>query len=153
MHFGITIKPDMTVQRILALTQQAEACGFEYGWIFDSHVLWIEPYPILTLMATNTKRMRLGTCVTNPATRDITVTSSLYATLNLMTAGRRFIWCRPPSDMPASPPPAATSTPAPTTAPAVSSRCKAAARIHVDLNPKEGETIRRWMRNWSGLSA
>jgi probable F420-dependent oxidoreductase len=88
MRFGITIKPDMTVDRIVALTRQAEAAGFEYGWIFDSHVLWLEPYPMLTLMATNTKKMRLGTCVTNPATRDITVTSSLFATLNLISGGR-----------------------------------------------------------------
>src|SRR5277367_4445061 len=88
MHFGITIKPDMSVERIVALTRQAEASGFEYGWIFDSHVLWLEPYPMLTLMATNTKKMRLGTCVTNPATRDITVTSSLFATLNLISGGR-----------------------------------------------------------------
>jgi probable F420-dependent oxidoreductase len=88
MHFGITIKPDMTVERIVALTRQAEASGFEYGWIFDSHVLWLEPYPMLTLMAANTKKMRLGTCVTNPATRDITVTASLFATLNLISGGR-----------------------------------------------------------------
>src|ERR1700704_5793480 len=88
MQFGITIKPDMPVERIVALTRQAEASGFEYGWIFDSHVLWLEPYPMLTLMATNTKKMRLGTCVTNPATRDITVTWSLFATLNLISGGR-----------------------------------------------------------------
>ena len=88
MQFGITIKPDMTVERIVALTRQAEASGFEYGWIFDSHVLWLEPYPLLTLMANNTKNMRLGPCVTNPAVRDITVTSSLFATLNLISGGR-----------------------------------------------------------------
>jgi len=88
MRFGITIKPDMPVERIVGLTRQAEASGFQYGWIFDSHVLWLEPYPMLTLMAANTKNMRLGTCVTNPATRDITVTSSLFATLNLISGGR-----------------------------------------------------------------
>ena len=88
MQFGITIKPDMTVERIVSLTRQAEAAGFEYGWIFDSHVLWLEPYPLLTLMAANTKKMRLGPCVTNPAVRDITVTSSLFATLNLISGGR-----------------------------------------------------------------
>jgi probable F420-dependent oxidoreductase len=32
--------------------------------------------------------MRLGPCVTNPAVRDITVTSSLFATLNLISGGR-----------------------------------------------------------------
>ena len=88
MKFGITIKPDMAVERIVALTRQAELAGFHYGWIFDSHVLWLEPYPLLTLMATNTKSMRLGTCVTNPAVRDITVTSSLFATLDLISGGR-----------------------------------------------------------------
>jgi len=88
MHFGITIKPDMPVERIVALTRQAESAGFGYGWIFDSHVLWLEPYPLLTLMATATKSMRLGTCVTNPAVRDVTVTSSLFATLNLISGGR-----------------------------------------------------------------
>ena len=88
MKFGITLKPDISVERIVGLTRQAEAAGFEYGWIFDSHVLWMEPYPLMTLMATNTQRMRIGTCVTNPATRDLTVTASLFATLNLISGGR-----------------------------------------------------------------
>ena len=70
MDFGITLKPDMSPDRVVALARQAEQAGFGYGWLFDSHVLWLEPYPLLTLMALNTKRMRLGTCVTNPASRD-----------------------------------------------------------------------------------
>jgi probable F420-dependent oxidoreductase len=91
MRFGFTIKPDMpemNPERIVRLTRQAEAAGFEYGWIFDSHVLWLEPYPLLTLMAVNTKNMRFGPCVTNPAVRDITVTASLFATLNLISGKR-----------------------------------------------------------------
>jgi len=88
MEFGITLKPDISVERLVNLTRQAEAAGFRYGWMFDSHVLWKEPYPLLTLMATNTKRMHLGTCVTNPAVRDVTVTASLFATLNLISGGR-----------------------------------------------------------------
>jgi probable F420-dependent oxidoreductase len=88
MKFGITLKPDISVERIIALTQQAETAGFGYGWIFDSHVLWKEPYPLLTLMANATRKMRLGPCVTNPAVRDLTVTASLFATLNLISGGR-----------------------------------------------------------------
>jgi len=88
MHFGFTLKPDLAVDRIVSLTRQAEKCGFEYGWIFDSHILWKDPYPLLTLMAANTRRLRLGTCVTNPAVRDLTVTASLLATLNLVSGGR-----------------------------------------------------------------
>jgi len=88
LEFAITFKPDMPHERIVALSKQAEAAGFGYGWIFDSHVLWQEPYPLLTLMAVNTKRMRLGTCVTNPAVRDASVTASLLATLNRISGGR-----------------------------------------------------------------
>ncbi len=88
MHFGITIKPDIHIDRIVSLTQQAKAAGFSYGWIFDSHVIWKEPFPLLTLMAASTQTMRLGTCVTNPAVRDVTVSASLFATLNLASRGR-----------------------------------------------------------------
>src|ERR1044072_5558238 len=91
MKFGITIKPDLSVERILSLTEQAEQAGFEYGWIFDSHVLWMEPYPLLTLMASRTSKMKLGTCVTNPAVRDLTVTASLFATLNSISGGRMVL--------------------------------------------------------------
>jgi probable F420-dependent oxidoreductase len=88
MKFGITIKPDIAVDRIVSLTRQAEGVGFADAWMFDSHVIWMEPFPLLTLMAANTKKMRLGTCVTNPAVRDVTVASSLFATLNLISHGR-----------------------------------------------------------------
>ncbi len=88
MQFGITIKPDISIDRIVALARQAESCGFEYGWIFDSHVIWMEPYPLMTLMAKATTRMRLGPCVTNPVVRDVTVASSLFATLQLISSGR-----------------------------------------------------------------
>lgn len=88
LEFAITFKPDMPPARIVHLTKQAEHNGFAYGWIFDSHVLWQEPYPLLTLMAASTEEMRLGTCVTNPAVRDWTVTASLLATLNCISGGR-----------------------------------------------------------------
>jgi probable F420-dependent oxidoreductase len=88
MDFGFTLKPDMTPGRAVALAQQAEQAGFSYGWLFDSHVLWLDPYPLLTMLALNTERMRLGTCVTNPATRDPSVTASSLATLNIVSGGR-----------------------------------------------------------------
>ena len=88
MQFGFTLKPEHALERHLELTRRAEAAGFEYGWLFDSHVLWREPYPLLTLMAGATERMRLGTCVTNPATREPTVTASVLATLNEISGGR-----------------------------------------------------------------
>ncbi len=86
--FGITIKPDLSMDRLNSLTCRAEAAGFNYGWSFDSHVLWQDPYPLLTLMAVNTVQMRLGTLVTNPIVRDPTITASLLATLNQVSDGR-----------------------------------------------------------------
>src|ERR687889_2185729 len=88
MDFGFTIKPEHTIERTLALTRQAEAAGFTSGWLFDSHVLWRDPYPLLTLMAEATERLRLGTCVTNPATREPSVTASSLAVLNELSGGR-----------------------------------------------------------------
>jgi probable F420-dependent oxidoreductase len=88
MQFGFTLKPEHDLARTVALTRQAEDAGFDYGWLFDSHVLWRDPYPLLTLMAGATERMRLGTCVTNPGTREPTVTASALATLDEISGGR-----------------------------------------------------------------
>lgn len=88
MDFGFTLKPDHDIDRFVALTRQAEAAGFTHGWLFDNHVPFREVYPLLTLMAVNTTQMRLGTCVTNPATRDPSVTASALATLDEISGGR-----------------------------------------------------------------
>ena len=88
MQFGFTLKPENSIERTLALTRQAEAAGFEYGWLFDSHVLWRDPYPLLTLMAEASTTLRLGTCVTNPATREPSVTASSLAVLDEVSGGR-----------------------------------------------------------------
>src|SRR5437773_11943561 len=89
MDFGFTLKPEHDLKRTTELARRAEANGFSYGWLFDSHVLWREPYVLLTLMAQATKRMRLGTCVTNPATREPSVTAPTLAVLDEIS-GRRL---------------------------------------------------------------
>ena len=88
MDFGFTLKLENQTERTLDLTRRAETAGFTYGWVFDSHVLWRDPYPALTLMAGATTAMRLGTCVTNPATREPSVTASTLAALNEISSGR-----------------------------------------------------------------
>ena len=88
MQFGFTLKPYHSAAETVELAKAAEAAGFEYGWLFDTHVLFREPYPLLTLMAQATERMRLGTCVTNPGTREPSVTASLLATLDEISGGR-----------------------------------------------------------------
>ena len=91
MQFGVTVLPDPPWQRLVELMQLAEQNGFDYGWTYDSHVLWQEPYPLLTLAAMNTERLHLGLNVTNPGTREPTVTASAFATLQDISNGRMIM--------------------------------------------------------------
>jgi probable F420-dependent oxidoreductase len=62
--------------------------GFSHVWTFDSHILWQEPYVIYSQILAETRNVIVGPMVTNPATRDWTVTASTYATLNEMFGNR-----------------------------------------------------------------
>src|SRR4051794_39353970 len=86
--FGATALPDPPYLRFLELLSLAEQQGFEYGWTYDSHILWQESIPLLALAAERTTRMKLGHFVTNPGTRDPTVLASAYATLQNISDGR-----------------------------------------------------------------
>ncbi len=86
--FGVNVLPDPPYTRFLELLELAEKQGFDYGWTYDSHVLWHESIPLLTLAAERTSRMKLGHFVTNPGTRDPTVLASAYATMHVISEGR-----------------------------------------------------------------
>ena len=88
LSFGVTVLPDPPSSRLVELLQLAESHGFEYGWTYDSHLLWQESFPLLTLAAQATSTMKLGHCVTNPGTREPTVLASGYATLHDISDGR-----------------------------------------------------------------
>ncbi len=88
LSFGVTVLPDPPYQRLIGLVKLAEAQGFEYGWTYDSHVLWQESMPVMALLADQTSTIKLGHMVTNPATRDPTVLASAYATLHDISNGR-----------------------------------------------------------------
>jgi probable F420-dependent oxidoreductase len=91
LSFGVTVLPDPPYQRMLDLFKLAEEQGFEYGWTYDSHVLWQESMPVMALLADKTSRIKLGHMVTNPATRDPTVLASAYATLHDISNGRMIM--------------------------------------------------------------
>ncbi|HEY0260064.1 MAG TPA: TIGR03842 family LLM class F420-dependent oxidoreductase [Lacisediminihabitans sp.] len=88
MEFGAVLQTNPPASRTVALAQLAEQHGFGYVWTFDSHLLWQEPYVIYSQILERTHRVKVGPMVTNPATRDWTVTASLYATLNEMYGNR-----------------------------------------------------------------
>ena len=88
MDFGVVLQNDPPAWRVVDLAQRAETYGFSHVWTFDSHLLWQEPYVIFSQILAKTHRMTVGPMVTNPATRDWTVTASLFATLNDMFGDR-----------------------------------------------------------------
>ena len=88
MDFGVVLQTDPPAWRVVELSKRAEELGFAYGWTFDSHVLWQEPFVIYSQMLSATDRMIVGPMVTNPGTRDWTVTASMFATLNEMFGNR-----------------------------------------------------------------
>ena len=88
LSFGVTVLPDPPATRLVQLMRLGEENGFEIGWTYDSHVLWQDSFPLLTLAAQATSRMKFGHLVTNPGTREPTVVASLYATLHDISDGR-----------------------------------------------------------------
>ena len=88
LTFGVTVMPDPPHARLLELLRRAEEHGFEYGWTYDSHILWQESFALLPLAAAQTQRLKLGHCVTNPGIREPTITASWYATMQDVSNGR-----------------------------------------------------------------
>ncbi|MGI9601840.1 MAG: TIGR03842 family LLM class F420-dependent oxidoreductase [Acidimicrobiales bacterium] len=88
MDFGVVLQTDPPAWRVVDLARKAETLGFSHGWTFDSHVLWQEPYVIYSQMLSSTNQMVVGPMVTNPGTRNWTVSASMYATLNDMFGNR-----------------------------------------------------------------
>ncbi|MEY3822794.1 MAG: hypothetical protein RL628_902 [Actinomycetota bacterium] len=91
MEIGVVLQTTPPSARVVDLAKKAESYGFTYVWTFDSHILWQEPFPIFAQILAETRNVIVGPMVTNPATRDWTVTASLFATLNEMYGNRTVI--------------------------------------------------------------
>ncbi|AYJ50713.1 TIGR03842 family LLM class F420-dependent oxidoreductase [Rhodococcus sp. P1Y] len=88
MDIGVVLQCNPPASRVIDLARRAETHGFSHVWTFDSHLLWQEPYVIYSQILAETRRVTVGPMVTNPATRDWTVTASTFATLNEMYGNR-----------------------------------------------------------------
>ena len=82
MDFGVVLQTNPPARRVVELAKRAEANGFTHVWLFDSPVLWQEPFVILARILAETERVVVGPMVTNPGSRDWTVLASAFATLN-----------------------------------------------------------------------
>ncbi|MCX8205484.1 MAG: 5,10-methylenetetrahydromethanopterin reductase [Candidatus Nezhaarchaeota archaeon] len=90
VSFGIELVPDRPLDRIVELAVAAEAKGLDYVWVTD-HYNNRNVYVALTLIATSTKRIKIGTGVTNPYLVHPAWTASAIATLDEISGGRAVL--------------------------------------------------------------
>ena len=88
MKISLGIYPNETPAHIIASGKLADEIGYATLWVLDSHLLFHEVYTLLGALAVSTRRIRLGTAVTNPLTRHPTVTAAAFSTLSELSAGR-----------------------------------------------------------------
>ena len=88
MDIGLVLQTDPPWSRVAELAARADLGGFSHVWTFDSSVLWQEPFVIYSQILSRTSNVKVGPMVTNPLSRELSVTASLFATLNDMFGNR-----------------------------------------------------------------
>ena len=71
--------------------KKAEELGFEAIFIADNQMTCLDPFQALAVCAGQTRRLGLGTAVTNMVYRDPTVLASSAASLNELSGGRAIL--------------------------------------------------------------
>ena len=69
--------------------------GIHSIWLADSQMIHRDVYECLALCAMKTSRVKFGTAVTNPLTRDVTVTACAISTLDEISNGRAILGIGP----------------------------------------------------------
>jgi len=88
MDIGLVLQTDPPASRVVEFAARAELGGFSHVWTFDSSVLWQEPFVVYSQILAATSEIKVGPMVTNPLSREPSVTASLFATLNDMFGNR-----------------------------------------------------------------
>jgi 5,10-methylenetetrahydromethanopterin reductase len=93
LSFGLSlgVSSREETRRVGDLAQRAERAGIDALWLIDSQLVMRDVYISLAVAAMATDRLRLGTGVTNPATRHVTVTANAIATLDELSDGRALL--------------------------------------------------------------
>src|SRR2546430_14918308 len=82
MDFGVVLQTNPPASGVIAMMQRAEEAGFSYGWTWDSHVLWQEPFVVYSRNLSATSALTVAPMVTNPGTRAWSGIAPLFAPLN-----------------------------------------------------------------------
>ena len=94
LHIG-PLREFPPIDQFLDFVRKAEDMGFDPLLFSDtvslSHFRILDPFPIMTLAAQVTKTATIGTCVTNPVTRHLSVTANAFATVDHIAGGRTVL--------------------------------------------------------------
>ena len=90
MEFGVVLQGVYAPGTFRSLAAEIEGLGYTHLWVTDSSLHARDAYVYLTLAATATERLTLGTAVTNPLTRHPAISANAAATLAAI-APRRVI--------------------------------------------------------------
>jgi len=82
--------PLPAVERTLAVARVADDAGLDSVWLSEDPEGW-DAFAVLGAMAQVTRRIRLGTAVTNPFLRPPNLLAASASTLDLLSAGRAFL--------------------------------------------------------------
>lgn len=88
---SVGISPRQSFDSWAAFVAELEAEGVRRIWVIDSQLAMKDVYAGLIVAALNTKRMGLGTGVTNAVTRHPTVTANAIAALAEISHGRAIL--------------------------------------------------------------
>jgi 5,10-methylenetetrahydromethanopterin reductase len=87
---GLVFTPRSPAQ-VAATIRAMEERGFAFAGMLDTHSRSMDVYVALAVAAANSARIRIGPCVTNPLTRDISVTAAAIGSINLLAPGRTYL--------------------------------------------------------------
>lgn len=91
VSFDVALFPTEPADETLRLAKLAEKLGYDGVWVGDSHIIWREMYVLLGAIASQTQRVKLGSGVTHPLVRHLSLTASSFVTLSELSGGRMRI--------------------------------------------------------------
>lgn len=93
MRYSVMVWPhsEATVDAVVRLAQVADDEGYDTFYVGDSQMIWNDVWVTLAACAVATKRVKLGTGVTNVVTRHPAVTVNAAISLNMLSGGRSVL--------------------------------------------------------------
>jgi 5,10-methylenetetrahydromethanopterin reductase len=91
MRSGVILQGAYEPGVFTGMVEEIEGLGFDNLWITDSSLHARNCYSYLTLAATVSTRLLLGTAVTNPLTRHPAITAAAAATVDEISGGRMIL--------------------------------------------------------------